>query len=460
MWSVRALTAMLPDESIYRIAPIALDWRVLTYTIGISVAAGILFGILPALKYSRAETATIRAAVGSPSLRLRGTLLVAQTALAVTLIAAAGMLTKSFLQIWRIDGGFSSDGVMATRLTLTSAGSGPARVAFFERVIGQLAADPEIASSAAVTFLPLSGGGNSGYITLEDRQSLSESPDTRPGAARLIVAGDYFRALGIALREGRVFSTSDDGAARPVVIVNEALARLYWPDQSPIGRRIKRGTPNAQFRWLTIVGVVGDVRQQGLGAPGGPTIYLPLAQSAESSMTVIVKSDLSDAAAAARIRSAVRSADRDQPVGSIRSLDDIVFGSISGRWLPTMWMGAFAGLAMVLAALGVYGVVIYAVEQRRREFGVRLALGADRSSIIRLALRHAMIPTIAGTMIGIGAAFVLARFNSTLFVGVQPFDMPTFVASAVLLAAIAYAASYLPARRIADEDAVLALRAE
>jgi hypothetical protein len=306
----------------------------------------------------------------------------------------------------------------------------------------------------------MSGGGNTGYITIEGRETLSDDPSTRPGAARLIVTSGYFGALEIPLRRGRLFTDADVSGTMPVVIINDAMATKYWGQDDPVGRRIKRGTPLAPFLWMTIVGVVADTRQIALGGEPVPTVYLPLPQSADASMTLVVKSDLSLNAVAAQIRSAVQRADPDQPVAWIRSLDEIVFGSIEGRWLPVLWMLLFAGAALGLATLGVYGVVSYAVEQRRREFGIRLALGAARSNLIRLALRQGVGPALLGTVIGIVAAGYLARANARFFVGVPALDITTFVSAAGLLVAVAIAASYLPARRITSEDVALALRCE
>ena len=379
----------------------------------------------------------------------------------MTLLAGAGLLTRGFLDIWRIDPGFTADGVMTARVNLPPTLPTEQHAPFFARIIEQLAVSPDVTAAAAVTHVPMSGIGNSGYITIEGRESLSENPATRPGAARFIVTADYFQALGIPALQGRLFSKGDGPGSAPVVIVNDAMARRYWPGESPVGRRIKRGTPAAPFAWLTIVGVVPDVRQQGLGGAPGPMVYLPLPQSPEPSMTLVLKSGLPDATAAARIRSAVRAVDRDQPVASIRPLDDIVFGSVSARWVPMIWMAVFAGLALVLASLGVYGVVSYAVQQRRREFGIRLALGAKRADLIRLAVRQGVGPAVVGAGVGIGAATLLARIGSTLFAGAATAsNAPLLLAAAALLGLLALGASYGPARRIADEDAALTLRAE
>ena len=459
MWSVRALVATLPPQSVYGRAPVTLDWRVLSFAAAASAVAGLLFGVLPALRYSRAQLPTARLGARATPFRVRGLLLAAQAALAVTLLAGAAMLAKGFMDLWRVDRGFSADGVTTARMTLPASRQGESQAAFFETVIDRLAADPAIAAAAAVTHVPMSGGGNSNYITIEGRESLSESPSARPGAARVIVTSEYFRALSIPVRRGRLFSPADARGAQPIVVVNEAMARQYWGSENPVGRRIKRGTPAAPFPWLTIVGVVRDVQQQGLAIRPMPTIYLLLSQSAESSMTLLVKSDLADADVAARIRAAVKSVDRDQPVGAIVRLDAIVLGSVSSRWLPTMWMGIFSGLALVLAILGVYGVVTYAVEQRRREFGIRLALGATRGRLVAIAVRQGLVPVLCGIAAVLIAAALLARINASLL-GIRSLDPWTMAGVSALLLLFALAASYLPARRITGQDVALVLRCE
>jgi putative ABC transport system permease protein len=462
-WSVDVLLTVLPERSAFRMAPIVIDWRILGYAFAMSLAAGLVFGVLPAVHYSRAARGGIGRDVRSAPFRMRSALLVAQSALAVTLMAGAGMLTRSFLEIWRIDPGFSADGVMTARITLPlnpGQNAGPAHTAFFEQVIARLEADPAIRESAAVTDIPLGGDGSGGYITIEGREALSGDPSTRPGAGRLIVTANYFRALGVPIKVGRTFTSSDGAGAPRVVIVNETMARLYWPDQSPIGRRIKRGTPTAPFPWLTVVGVAGNVRQMALGQPAGPMIYLPLNQSNANSLALLVKSREPDASVIARIRAAVRGVDPNQPIALTRSLDEVRLRSVSGRWLPLLWISIFAALALVLATLGVYGVVSYGIEQRRREFSIRLAVGARRSDVIRLAIRQGGGPALAGTGIGIISALVLGRVSLSMFGDVSTFDAVTHIAAAALLSLFALVASYLPARRITNDDAVLMLRAE
>ena len=458
MWTVDLLLGVLPSSSPYRSAAVALDWRVLAFASAASIAAGLAFGVLPALRYSK-SAGTQRMASRFTPFRTQATLLVAQAGMASALLAVAAMLTQTFLGVWRVDPGFSPSGVMTARVSLPGRQPAGAHATFYQQVIDRLSADSDITAAAAVTHVPASGDGNSGFITIEGREALSADPATRPSAARLIVTSQYFRALAIDLRRGRAFLGADSANAPPVVIINEAMAQRYWRDEDPVGRRIKRGTPVAPFPWLTIVGVIADVRQQGLGAASVPTVYLHLPQSEEPALTLLVKSVLSDAAAAARLRSAVREVNRNQPLSAVRPLDSIVFGSISGRWMPTLWMSVFATLALVLAALGVYGVVAYAVERRRREFGIRLALGAARADVIRLAVRQGVTPALIGTFAGITAAALLTRLNANLFPGAS-MDFKTFVGAAVILGALALMASYAPARRIAQEDAALTLRAD
>jgi putative ABC transport system permease protein len=459
-WSTEAIARILPGTSAFHIAPFTLDWRVLTYSAIASLLSGVIFGVLPAFRYSRTDLRPERAGATVTSFRLRAVLLVTQAALAVVLLAGAGLLGRTFLNIWRIDPGFSSGGVTAARITLPGREPDAAKTAFFAQVVDRLSANPQLSAAGAVTHVPMSGGGNSNYVTIEGREALSMDPSTRPGASRLIVMPGYFKALAIPIRSGRTFTDADATGSEPVVIINEAMARRYWPDQDPLGRRLKRGTPQAPFAWLRIVGVVSDMQQFALGGQAVPTIYLPLRQSAESAMTLVVKSDRSRDVVAAEIRAAVRGANRDQPIAWIRSLDQIVFGSIETRWLPVLWMMLFAGAALFLATLGVYGVVSYAVEQRRREFGIRLALGAARGNLIRLALRQGVVPASVGVLVGLAAAVALARVNARFFAGIQPLDAAPYAGAAALLFLVSAVASYLPARRIASDDASLALRSE
>ncbi len=456
MWSRDALVALLPAGSIYGLLPAVLDWRVMTYTLAAALTSGVIFSLAPVYRYSRASLTASMSSVRAP-LRMRGVLLVAQVGLAVMLLAGAGLLLRSFMNVRRIDPGFAHEDVLAARINLPARFATGQRIDFYQQVLQRVAADPQVTAAGAVTYLPLAGGGSGGFITFEGRPP---EPGGPPVVQRLIVTPGYFATLGIALRDGRLFSEQDSATSAPVVIVNQAFVRRFWPNENPIGLRIKRGTPNAVFPWLTVVGVIADVRQRSLQAPVSPTIFLPHTQFPEPALSIVVRSTADPQVIASRIRDAVRAVEPNQPVAWVGTLDDVVFGFLAPRWLPLLWMTLFAGLALVLATTGVYAVVSYAVAQRAREFGIRVALGADRADLVRIALRQGVGPALVGSVVGLAAAASLTHVLGNLLVGVSPRDVATFVASALILVLVAVAASYPPARRIARQDPCVALRHE
>ena len=458
VWSRDALLALLPATSVYRLIPAAIDWRVLVYTLALSLATALLFGVLPAISGSRHGIVRIQARGASS--RLRGTLLVVQTALAMTLLAGAGLLVRSFLNVWRVDPGFSAGQVLTARVNLPPRFGESDQPAFFDTLLFRLRAAPAVEAAGAVTNIPLGGAGNSSYVTLEGRPAPPDNAIDRPAADRVVVTPGYFEAMRIPLQEGRFFTGADTAGAAGVAIVNREFARRFWPDESPLGRRIKRGTPQAPFPWLTIVGVVGNVKHGGLTSASAPTVYLHHQQTPAAAMTVVVRSTSDPAVMTTRIRSAVREVDADLPVTTIRTLDDVVLGSLAFRWLPTIWMTAFAGLALLVAGLGVYGVVSYAVTRRSREFGIRLALGAERRDLITLAVRQGVWPVALGSVIGGVLAVNLTRFIGGLLHGVGPTDLPSLLTALGLMLGVSVIASYPPARRVARQDPNLALRQE
>jgi putative ABC transport system permease protein len=266
--------------------------------------------------------------------------------------------------------------------------------------------------------------------------------------------------MGIPLHEGRLFTAQDRAEAVPVVIVNRAMARRYWPGQSPIGRRIKRGTPAAPFPWMTVVGVVGDVKQGTVTGEVPSTVFLPYLQTPSSGMTLVVRSDSDPVLSAGHIREVLRTVDKDQPVTDIRPLSDVHWTFLSGRRIPAAWMGIFAALALLLAAMGVYGVVTYAVAKRTREFGIRIALGADGRALLLTALRDGMAPIAIGVVVGLAGAAAVTRLLATQLYQVEPTDAVTFAGAATTLLMAGALASYLPARRAVATDPVTALRSE
>ena len=459
LWSRDALIALTPDDSPFRLVQPVIDWRVLAFTLAAALASALLFGIAPAYRHARGSSILTGPTRATPSWWL-ASFLVLQAALTMTLLVAAGLLLRSFANLYDVDRGFSSANVLTTRLSLPPGRTDERRVAFYEDVVRRIAANPDTVAAAAMTHVPLSGVGNSGFVSFEGRPAHEGGTANHPGADRLIVTPGVLQALEIPLREGRLFDDRDAGGAPPSVIVNRAFVDRYFPGETAIGRRIKRGTLPAPFPWLTIVGVVENVKHRSVLSPAAPTIYLPHSQTPEGSMTLVVKSRATDSVAAANIRAAVKAVDPDQPVSVPRSADDLVLASLASRWLPMLWMAAFAGLALVLAAIGMYGAVSYTVVQRRREFGIRVALGATRADLVRLALGRGVSPAAVGAILGLGAAAATTGVLNALLYDVSRFDVLTYGAAALMLVGVAVAASYPPARRSSVEDATIALKQE
>ena len=459
-WGRDGLLALLPGGLAFHFGSVAVDWRVLIFTLTLSLASALICGVVPALQMSHPNLTPHAATARASASRLRGWLLVSETALALILLAGAGLLIRSFALLYQVDPGFAVDNVLTARINLPASRYNDQQMAaFFEQAQDRLAGQPGVRASAAVTNLPLSGSNNGGYITFEGRPAPPPGADT-PSANRMIVTHGYFETLQIRFREGRTFTRQDRAGALPVVIVNEAMAKLYWPGESPVGRRIKRGTPNAKFPWMTVVGVIADVKHGGMMTETGPTVFLPYPQMPERGMTLVVRGDTHPEALAGPVRAVIRAIDPDQPVAAIRTFRDVYWGSLAPRGMALVWMGIFAALALILAATGIYGVVAASVARRTREFGIRMALGAGRPDLLRMALRQAMMPVLTGVALGLAGAAALTSLLEGLIYGITAQDLPTFACAAVLLMLIALAASYIPARRAVALDPVAALRRE
>lgn len=459
-WGRDALLVLLPGGLASRFGPVVVDWRVLAFTLFLSLASAMIFGIAPAFQASRPNLNPRQVSSSAGASRLRALLLVSETALALILLAGAGLLIRSFVVLYQVDPGFAVDNVLTARINLPASRYDDQQTGlFFEQVQNRLAGQPGVRASAAVTNIPLGGSNNGGYISFEGRPAPPPGAEI-PGASRLIVTPGYFETLRIRLREGRTFSHQDRAGAPPVVIVNEAMARRYWPGESPVGRRIKRGTLPAPFPWMTVIGVVADVKHGSMTAETGPTVFLPCLQSPERGMTLLVRADSNPEALAASVRAAVRSLDPDQPVASIRTFRDVYWGSLAPRGIALVWMGIFAALVLILAAVGIYGVVAGSVARRTREFGVRVALGADRPALLKMAVRQGMMPVILGIVIGLVGAAAFTQVLESQMYGITVRDLPAFASAVVLLLLIALAACYIPARRAVALDPVSALRCE
>ena len=455
---------------------VGLDAVVLAFTLGVSLATGFLFGIVPALRASRPSLYAALATRGPGSsdparVRTRQVLVVAEVALALTLLVGAGLLLRSFANLRAIDPGFRADHVLTVDLNLPhSRYETPARQAqFYDALIERASALPGVRSVGAVEQLPLSGPQQ-----MTDFRIIG-APPPPPGEASDVayasVTPGYFSSMALALRRGRVLNASDGAAAPRVAVINEAMRKRFWPNESPVGKRValsieslRFDRPNAPPRLdfdaaaREIVGVVADVRASAIADPALPAMYVPFAQRPVSNLTLAVRTGGNPVWLINPIRAAVRALDPDQPVSSVAAMSDIVAASVQQPRDRTTLIGVFALVAVLLAAIGVYGVMAYGVNERTREIGVRVALGADPGDVVRLVIRGALGMTLLGVVIGLVGGFMTSRLLGSLLFGVEATDFPTFVGAAVVILAVAALASWLPARRAARVDPVVALR--
>jgi putative ABC transport system permease protein len=446
-----------------RAGEVTLDARVVVFTLIVSLLTGIAFGLAPALRVSRTDLHEDlkeggRGGDGPRHGSLRKALVVAEIALALVLLAGAGLLIRSFQQLQRLDTGMQAKGVLTLRLTLPEA-KYPAQesiVAFHRGLLERIAALPGVEAAGMINMLPLVQSGFNGDVNVEGR------PEFAPGQSPLVeyraVSPDYFRALGVPLIAGRFFNAADQGGAMPAVIINSALARALFPDEDAVGRRINSGVSD----WVTIVGVVGDVRQSGLTVAARPELYLPYAQAGGmvQSAGFVVRAQGDPLALAGAVRGAVHELDPAQPLYSVRTMEDVLGLAVADRRLNMLLLGLFAALAMVLAAVGIYGVMSYTVSQSTREIGIRMALGAERSDIVKLIVGQGAMLTGIGIAIGVGASMGLAQLIGSLLYGVSASDPLTYAVMVAALTCVALLACYVPARRATRVDPMIALRSE
>ena len=465
LWGLDALRGLGP-AGIPRLAEATVNARVLAATAIVSLVTGLLFGLAPAVQTTQRALQERLSEGGrtgaSQTSRWRGALIVAEVSLSLMLLVGAGLLIRSLSELMRVDPGFRPGHLVTTRLHLPIGGGGgrydegAARARFYGSLLERVAEAPEVEAAGAVTELPLSGQHSDTLFTIEGRPS---PPDARRGANFRVVSRDYFRTMGIALRTGRTFDSRDTAGAPGAVIINEPMARAFFPDASPLGQRlvIDMGKPLS----AEIVGVVEGVRHGSLAAPAPPEMFIPYDQfPTPVVLNLVVRSRTSTAAAVSALRGAVRAIDPTQPLGEVRTLDEIVATSIAQPRFRTLLLALFAGAALLLAAVGIYGLLSWTVVQRTREIGVRMALGAGRRDILGLMIGRGMKLTAAGIVLGLVGALATTRLLTGLLFGVAPADPLTFIGVSVVLAATAFAACYLPARRAAKVDPMIALRYE
>ncbi len=473
VWGIDALLALIAGSvPPVLTANIGLDARVLTFTLLISVITGLLFGLAPALQVSKANLNEmlkegVRGTTGGANRqRVRNILVAAEVALSLLLLVGAGLLIKSFLNLSRSDIGFDPEHVLTMRLALpdTRYKENEQVANFYQQVLQRVQQLPGVEAAGLTRGLPMNGGIESG-ITVEG-QEITDVKDTVI-AVNMTATPDYFRAMNIPLIKGRYITDQDKTGTVPVVLVDEMLAARFFPNVDPIGKRLKMGGNESPFPWMQIIGVVKHVAHYGPAETPRVEVYRPyfqLPQMPEArygrSMVLAVRTTTDPASMTATLRNAVLEIDKDQPVSNVQTMTQVVSNAIAPQKFAMWLLGLFAATALALAAIGIYGVMAYSVTQRTHEIGVRMALGAQRRDVLKLVVVHGMKLALIGVGVGLVGAFGVTRLMSSLLFGVTPTDPLTYLGVSIVLALVAFAACYIPARRATKVDPMIALRYE
>jgi putative ABC transport system permease protein len=469
VWGVDLLLSLVPS-GLPRISEVAISGRVVAFTFGASLATGVLFGLAPALQFSNPDVLSALKDGRSPAARsrrvLRASLVVAECALATVLLVGAALLLRSFWRVQHVDPGFDGRNVLTARLWLPQPNdpktgkyfAHPARLALFNEVLRRVRALPGVESAAAVQSLPLDGLRSATTITVDGRDS--EVSGQIPTVQVNLASADYFQVMGVRLLRGRTFTEADDPKGARILIINEDLARHYFGSGDPVGQRVHFGDARSTNPWMTVVGVVGNVLSDRLEQAPRPMVYLPLTQTSSLSMAIAVRTSHDPRRLAEALARSVREADPDQPTHSVRTMGEVQSAATASRRFSMQLLSGFAFLALLLAAIGIYGVMAYLVNQRTREIGIRMALGARPASVVRLVVSYALGLAAGGVVLGMAAAVFLTRLIAGMLFDISPTDPWTFAAITVTLVATALMATLTPARRAARVDPMVALRAE
>jgi predicted permease len=460
-WLLRFFIRLSPPGA-PRFDEIGIDSQVLGFTLLVAVVTGLIFGLVPALHVSRSDLsnslkeAAKGAASGSKGGRLRRFLVIAEMALALILLIGGGLLMKSFLQLQRVDPGFNADHVLTLRLFLnrTHYPELQQALSFYTQLLDRVQTLPQVQAAAATSTLPMSGDDTDTSFLIEGHPP--PPPNQEPVAWYNSVSSDYFRTMGVQLVKGRVFTDHDDDKSPLVVVISETMARRYWPNEEPLGRRIG----NSSGRWREIVGVVRSVKHFGLDADTPLLMYFPVRQVPARGMSLVVRTAGDPLSLVPALRGQVLLGDKNIAIAKVSTLDDLVSSSITQQRFILLLLGCFAALALALAAVGIYGVMSYAVTQRTHEIGIRMALGAKTVDVLRLVVKGGMTLALIGVAIGLAGAFALTRMMATLLFEVTPTDASTYAIVSVGLLFVALLACYIPARRATKVDPLVALRYE
>jgi predicted permease len=458
-WGIDALVALAPKQ-IPRLHMLSLDWRTFAFALSASLLTGALFGLAPALQISRVNlNESLKeggrgSSGGSRHNRLRGLLVIAEVSLAFVLLIGAGLLMRTFFYLQNVDPGFNPERVLTATIELPGARYSTGRKAssFYRELIGRLAALPGAQGAAATSDLPWTGYDENTSFGIEGRQF---SDYEYPSAQYHFATPDYFRTLGIPLLEGRFFSEADDADAPRVIVINKSMADRYWPDADAVGQRVRLWGETRM-----IAGIVGDLKDSPGELRAKPGFFFPVTQQAPSGLVLVVRTERDPMSLLAAMRTEIAALDKELPLSDVRTLEQIASSAVARTRFTMLLLSVFAGVALLLAAVGIYGVVSYSVTQRTHEIGIRVALGAQRRDVIGLVARQGMTLALAGMGAGLAAALVLTRVMSSLLFGVSAADPITFAGIAVLLMGVALGACFVPARRAMKMDPMSALRHE
>jgi putative ABC transport system permease protein len=489
-WGVDLLIG-LNQQSLPRVNEIGVNVRAIAFTLGLCLLVAVVLGLVPLLRFSSKDLEaslreTGRGQPGHTGQRMRSLLVVAQMALTLILLVAAGLLGKSFYRLLQVDPGFRTESAVAMELSLPNVAVDKKRYQDFmqayqrlqehgiapdttvqlsseeetqrqrlfqEQLLDRLGQLPGVSAVGTISLLPLRGDGPDGTFFINNNPAKSGSADFR------LASAGYFAAMGIALLRGRTFDRSDQPNSPHAALISESMAGKYWPNENPIGQTIQFGNMDGDLRLLHVVGVVGDVHDRGVDAATSPTVYANSLQRPSSSIAVVVRGRVAPAALVPAMRQAVQSLDPQLPI-NFKTLEQVFSSSLDQHRFSLVIFGVFGAVALLLAALGIYGVTTYAVAQRTQEIGIRMALGARMSDVLKLVLSQGMSLALIGAALGVAGAFATTRVMSSLLFGVAPTDLATFTSVVVVLVGVAFVACYIPARRATKVDPLVALRYE
>jgi predicted permease len=463
---IRILTTFIPP-SISQIQLISIDCTVLVFTALIALLTGIAFGLAPAIHGSHLNlNDTLKeggrdSGGGIKGNRARGLLVIGEVAISFVLLIGAGLLINSFFHLRKLDPGFRADHLLTMKVDLSEVKypDRDRRAAFFDEVIRRVRSLPGVQSAAVANNLPLTYNGDSMNISVEAIPD--PPPDQQPDVIYRVIGPDYFSTMGIPIVRGRDFTDEDKGDSKDVVVISEKTAQHYWQGQDPIGKRLKPGSSTSNAPWREVIGIVKDVRQNDLIAPPKMQMYLNYRQlKSVPANALVVRTSIEPMSLAGSVRNFIWSVDKDQSVADIDTMDHIVSEAVARQRFSMMLLGFFAAVALLLASIGLYGVMSYSVAQRTREIGVRIALGARRADVLQMTVKQGLKLVGAGMLLGLAAAFVLTRIMATLLYGISATDPITFLGISLVLLVVAILASYVPALRATRVDPIIALRAQ